>query len=186
MAIVEQSMNGIDVEQLNEAIEVMSANSEEAQFVYRAETEWMDAFKSITEITEFDQAGETVSTRELTIESADDQERPGDRTAPTPAELQLAALGACLSIGYAANAAAMGIELNDLRFELEADIDVRGYYGISKDVRPGFNSLTCTTYIDADASEEELAELRKQAESTSPLVDIITNAVPLETDIVVS
>ena len=80
----------------------------------------------------------------------------------------------------------MGIELNELKFEMEADMDVRGYYGISEDVRPGFNTVTATAYIDADASQEELAELQEQVETTSPLVDIITNAVPLETELVVS
>ena len=44
--------------------------------------------------------------------------------------------------------------------------------------------MTCTAYIDADATEEELAELQDRVETTSPLMDSITNAVPLETDVV--
>ena len=101
-------------------------------------------------------------------------------------ELLLAALRSCLSVGYAANAAAMGIELHDLRFELEGDLDLRGFLGISEDVRPGYDSVTCTVYIDADAADEELFKLRERVEATSPLMDIITNAVPLETDLVVN
>jgi hypothetical protein len=45
--------------------------------------------------------------------------------------------------------------------------------------------VTCTVYVDADASEAELAELRERVESTSPLIDTITNAVQLETELVV-
>jgi hypothetical protein len=67
---------------------------------------------------------------------------------------------------------------------LEGDVDLRGFLGISDDVRPGYDGLTCRTYVDADASEEELAELRARVEATSPLVDTITNEVPVHTELV--
>ena len=101
-------------------------------------------------------------------------------------EFLLAALGSCscLSVGYVANAAAMGIERNELRFKLDGDVDLRGFLGISEDVRPGYKAITSTAYIDADASEEELAELQDRVEATSPVLDTIMNAVPVETDVV--
>ena len=185
MAVTERSVNGVDVDQLEGAVEAISADPEVGQFVFRAETEWTDALKCVTTIDEFDQAGETITTREFTIEGDEPEQILGERTAPNAVELLLAALGSCLSVGYAANAAAMGIELHDLRFELEGDIDLRGFLGISEDVRPGYNTVTCTVYIDADASEEELAELRERVESTSPLMDVITNAISLDTELVV-
>lgn len=186
MAVSKRAVNGIDIDQLEGAVETISGNSEVGQFTFRAETDWTDALKCVTTIDEFDQAGETITTREFTIEGDEPEQILGERTAPNAVELLLAALGSCLSVGYAANAAAMGIELYDLGFELEGDIDLRGFLGISEDVRPGYNAVTCTVYIDADASEEELAELRERVESTSPLMDNITNAVRLETDLVVN
>lgn len=185
MAVTERLVNGVDVEQLEGAVEAISADPEVGQFVFRAETEWTDALKCVTTIDEFDQAGETVRTREFTIEGDEPEQILGERTAPNAVELLLAALGSCLSVGYAANAAAMGITIHDLRFELEGDVDLRGFLGISEDVRPGYDSVSCTVYLDAEASEAELAELRDRVESTSPLMDIIMNAVPLETDLVV-
>jgi hypothetical protein len=80
----------------------------------------------------------------------------------------------------------MGIELNELRFDLKGDVDLRGFLGISKDVRAGYDSVTCTVHINADASEDEFAELRERVESTSPLMDNIANQISLETDLVVS
>ena len=185
MAVTERAVNGVDVDQLKGTVEAISADPEVGQFVFRAETEWTDALKCVTTINEFDQAGETVSTRSFTIEGDEPEQILGERAAPNAVELLLAALGSCLSVGYAANAAAMGIELHDLRFDLEGDVDLRGFLGIAEDVRPGYSSVSCTVYIDADASEEELAELRERVESTSPLMDTIMNAVPLETDLVV-
>lgn len=177
--------HGVNVEQLNEAVETISGDSEAGEFRFYAETEWRGALKCITEIEEFDQAGEQIRTEEFHVEGDEPEQILGDRTAPNAVELLLAALGSCLTVGYAANAAAMDIALEDLRFEIEGDLDLRGFLGISEDTRPGYESLTCRAHIDADASEDELAELRERVEATSPLVDNITNEVPLETELVV-
>lgn len=176
--------NGVDVEQLSQAVEAITAESAAGQFRFRAETEWTDSLQSVTSIDDFDQAGEQIHTQEFTIEGDEPEQILGKRAAPNAVELLLAALGSCLSVGYAANAAAMGIELDELRFELEGDVDLRGFLGISEDVRAGYNTVTCTAYIDTDASDEELAELRDRVETTSPLMDNITNAVQVETDLV--
>nr|WP_238717528.1 OsmC family protein [Natronorubrum halophilum] len=178
------AMNGVDVVQLGQAVDTITDEPAVGQFTFRAETKWTDALQCVTSIDDFDQGGERIHTREFAIEGDEPEQILGERTAPNAVELLLAALGSCLSVGYAANAAAMDIELEELRFELEGDIDLRGFLGISKDVRAGYNSVTCTVHIDADASPEALAELRDRVETTSPVMDTITNAVRLETDVV--
>ncbi|WP_049906299.1 OsmC family protein [Halorubrum aidingense] len=179
-----QAVNGVDVAALETAVETISKEPDAGMFTFRAETEWEDALKSVTTIDEFDQAGETIHTREFTLRGDEPEQILGERTAPNAVELLLGALGSCLSVGYAASAAHMGIELDDLRFEMEGDVDLRGFLGISEDVRPGYESITCTVYVDADASEAELAELREHVEATSPLMDVIANEVPVETRLV--
>jgi uncharacterized OsmC-like protein len=177
--------NGVDVAALEGAMETISEDHDAGAFTFRAETEWRDALKSVTTIEEFDQAGETVHTRAFTLEGDEPEQILGERTGPNAVELLLGALGSCLSVGYAANAAAMGIDLDALRFELEGDVDLRGFLGIDEDVRPGYQAMTCIAHVDADASEDELRELRERVESTSPLVDAIANEVPLKTELVV-
>ncbi|MCU4740565.1 OsmC family protein [Natronoglomus mannanivorans] len=176
--------NGVDVAQLGHAVDAITDDSTVGQFRFRAETEWTDGLQCVTTIDDFDQAGERIHTREFTIEGDEPEQILGTRTAPNAVELLLAALGSCLSVGYAANAAAMGIDLEELRFDLEGDVDLRGFLGISEDVRAGYSSVTCTVHVDADATPEELDELRDRVETTSPLLDTIANAVPVETDVV--
>lgn len=178
------TVNGVDVSALQGAIEGISATPEAGGFTFRAETEWRDALKSVTTIDEFDQAGETIHTREFVLEGDEPEQILGDRTAPNAVELLLGALGSCLSVGYAANAAAMGIELDSLRFEMAGTLDLRGFLGISDAVRPGYESVTCTAYVKAAASEDDLAELRERVEATSPIVDVLTNGTALETRLV--
>lgn len=185
MATTEETVvNGVDVSALEGAIEAISDDPDVGMFTFRAETEWTDRLKSVTTVDEFDQAGETVATREFRIEGDEPEQILGERTAPNAVELLLTALGSCLSVGYAANAAAMGIEIDDLSFEMEGDVDLRGFLGISEDVRAGFDNVHCTVHLDADASADELAMLRERVESTSPLMDNIANSVQVETRLV--
>lgn len=177
----ETTVNGVDVSALEGAIEAIDEDAAVGAFTFRAETEWEDALRATTTIDEFDQAGETVHTRAFTLRGDEPEEILGERTAPNAVETLLGALGSCLAVGYAANAAAMGIELEALRFEMEGDVDLRGFLGLDEDVRPGYESIACTTRIEADATEEQLEELRERVEATSPLMDAITNEVALVT-----
>jgi uncharacterized OsmC-like protein len=177
-------IHGVDADQLEETIEAVGNNPGLGSFTFRAETEWDEALQCSTTIDAFEQNGETIESPAFTIDGDEPKQILGDRTAPNAVELLLAALGSCLSVGYAANAAAMGIELNDLRFDFEGEIDLRGFLGLSDEVRPGYENITCTAYIDADADEDELEALRERVESTSPVMDNLTNEVPVETDIV--
>lgn len=177
--------NGVDVAQLEGAVEAIGDDTETGQFTFRAKTEWTDALQCETTIDDFDQAGERIYTREFTVEGDEPEQILGQRTAPNAVEHLLAAIGSCLSVGYAAHAAAMGIELEDLRFDLEGQVDLRGFLGISETVRPGYSTVTATAYIVADASEEELGELRERVEATSPLLDTVMNAVQVDTDVVI-
>lgn len=68
LVVTERVVNGVDVDQLEGAVEGISADPEIGQFTFYAETKWMDGSECVTTIDEFDQAGKIVSTREFTIE----------------------------------------------------------------------------------------------------------------------
>ncbi|NHN41615.1 OsmC family protein [Halorubellus sp. JP-L1] len=175
-------MNGVDVSKLEQTVEAVTDDSTVGQFQFRAETEWTDALRSMTRIDDFDQAGETIHTRTFEIEGDEPEEILGDRTGPNAVELLLSAIGSCLTVGYAAHAAGMGIELDSLRLELDGDVNLQGFLGISEDVRPGYEHVNCTVYVESDASPEELEELREVVEETSPLLDNVRNGVSVETE----
>jgi len=54
-------------------------------------------------------------------------------------------------------------------------MDVRGILGIDPEVRNGFNNITVTYKIDADASKEEIEALVAQSQKRSAVYDVITN-----------
>ena len=56
----------------------------------------------------------------------------GDESAPTPGVLGRAALASCLAIGIAAWAARLGVPIDALEVEVQADFDARGELGMGR------------------------------------------------------
>jgi hypothetical protein len=70
----------------------------------------------------------------------------------------LAAIGSCLAIGFAYNAAARGINLELLDISLEGNLDHQGFLGISDNVRPGFKKIKIACKVKSDTSRDKLEE----------------------------
>jgi uncharacterized OsmC-like protein len=105
----------------------------------------------------------------------------GDETAPTPGVLGRAALASCLAMGIAAWAARLGVPVDALEVEVEADFNARGELGIG-DVAPGYAEVRYVITIESTASEHELDALLDLAERHSPYLDIFGRAIALKGD----
>jgi uncharacterized OsmC-like protein len=181
--VIMTNVNDIDVDELGTMLEAVEDDPDLASFTFSAETEWTGGFESETRIANFEQAGETVDSEEFTIVGDEPEELFGDRAGPNAVELLLAAIGSCLSVTYAGHAATKGIEIDDMRFEFEGDIDLRGFFGMSDEVRAGYEEIRCTTHVESDADEEELRALHEEVTETSPLYDNVTDTVELDFDL---
>jgi len=102
----------------------------------------------------------------------------GDETAPTPGVLGRGALAGCLTIGIAAWAARLGVPLDAVEVEVEADFDARGELGIG-DVTPGYREVRYLVAIESPAPREDLDRLLAMAERHSPYLDIFGRPVAL-------
>jgi uncharacterized OsmC-like protein len=177
--------NGVDVEQLTKTIEAVRENPELAQFRFQAHSEWLDGGRSETTIDSFYQAGEEDTSRSepFVMEGDEPPVLLGDNTAPNAVETVLHALASCLAVGFVYNAAAQGIQVEELTFDLEGDLDLRAFLGISDEARPGYQNIRVAYQVEADAPREELEELCEYVQRTSPVVDLIRNPVPLSIEL---
>jgi len=178
--------NGIDVGALLETIDAIKENPELANFTFRARTSWQEGTNATAEIGSFLHAGAEDETREQPFVLVGDEPPVllGQNKGPNAVELLLAALGFCYSVGYVANAAARGIEIEEMSYEIEGDIDLRNFLGISGQVRPGFHEIRAKAFVRAPgASEQELKELCTYVQDTSPVKDVLANPVPVSTTI---
>jgi uncharacterized OsmC-like protein len=158
--------NGVNVDKLIEIIDTIKANPEKAQAKFKANTEWVNGAYSKTTI------------RDFVMEGDEPLSYLGTNRVPNPVEAILAALGSCLAIGFAYNAAAWGINLESLAISLEGSLDLRGFLGVSDKIRPGYQNIKATCRIKSDASLEKIRELSEHVQRTSPVGDIIRNSVP--------
>lgn len=160
----------------------MSANLKQlisdTQSAFRADpnSAWA-TFKSSSRLTEGFRS--EVSIRQHRLAADEPPSLGGADSGPNPAELILAALGTCQEITYRAYATAMGIPLDSVSVDLAGDIDLRGFFAVDESVRSGYQNIRGTVNIQSSASEAELQKLRAMVDAHCPVLDILTNKVPV-------
>lgn len=108
-------------------------------------------------------------------------EAGGTNEGMNPVEALLCALGSCQCIVTKMVASKMGIELEDLKIELEGDLDPAGFQGDTS-VRPGFQNVRSKFIIKSNASEKKVERLIKVVEQFCPVGDIISNGTNVSVD----
>jgi putative redox protein len=166
-----KSCLNIDLAKMNQFIETVKKDPDKGKFTFKTNTVWQD--------------GSTSKTKARNFEIITDEPEPlgGKDSGIDPIELLLSSVATCVAIGFATQAAKRGIELKDFNIETEGDIDVRGYFGL-EGARPGFQNIRYKIKVKSDASENDLNEILKIAESTSPMFDNVSRGVPITSQLI--
>ncbi|MDR7464168.1 MAG: OsmC family protein [Armatimonadota bacterium] len=174
-------LNGVNVEQLVATVNAIKSTPTLARFTFRATSDWVDGGRSRTRIQGFYGAGQedTSRARPFVLEGDEPPVLLGSNTAPNAVEAVLHALASCLAVGFVYNAAAQGIKVESLQFNLEGDLDLQGFLGLSETTRAGFQNIRVTYRVKADAPRKKVLELCEYVQKTSPVLDIIRNPVPV-------
>ena len=167
----EAKLNEVDIEAVGALVSAVAEDPGKGQTEWSATVNWTGAFRSEVSIRDFDP-----------IPSDEPAGLGGTDTAPNPVEQVLGALGNCLAVGYAANATAAGVEINDLRIELSGDLDLQSFLGL-KPGHAGYGGLSVKVHLDSDASEEQLAALHDTVVKSSPVGHTLQNPIPVTIDL---
>ena len=171
--------NGVNVQALLDAREVLKGAPEAAKFTWRASCKWQNGTHSETKVQSFFGLGQEQKPQEGDDRSVRIIRRSSPRriTPSRPIEYVLVGLASCLTAGVAAVAQNRGIQLRSVESNLEGKMDIRGILGIDSDVRNGYDDIKVTFKIDADASKEDIEALVAQSQKRSAVYDVITNPV---------
>ena len=167
----EQQLNDVNLEAVGALVAAVADDPEQGQTEWQATVTWTGAFRSEVSIRDFDP-----------IPSDEPAGLGGSDTAPNPVEQVLGALGNCLAVGYAANASAAGVEIEDLKIELSGDLDLQTFLGL-KPGHAGYGGLSVKVHLESDATEEQLAALHDKVVSSSPVGHTLSNPVPLNIEL---
>jgi len=177
--------NGVNVQALLEARDVLAGAPDAAQFTWRASSRWENGVHSTTSIQNFFGLGEEQSHKTEAVFDADHPEVfAASDNGITPIEYLLVGLASCLTAGVASVAQNRGIQLRSVESTVEGNHDIRGILGVDSDVRNGFNDVKVTFKIDADASRQEIEALVAQSQKRSAVFDALTN--PTEVSVAVA
>ena len=103
----------------------------------------------------------------------------GTDTAANPVEQLLGALGNCLAVGYAANATAAGIAIEQLTIELEGDLNLRTFLGLDHEGNAGYEAIRVNVDLRSDADDDQRAALHEKVVGTSPVGHTLQRPVPV-------
>ena len=177
--------NGVNVQALLDAREVLKGAPEAAQFTWKASSTWQNGVHTTVSVQPFFGLG---ADQEHKAEHTFDADHPevfaAEDDGITPIEYLLVGLASCLSAGVASVAQNRGIQLRSVEAEVEGNHDIRGILGADSDVRNGFNDVKVTFKIDADASQQEIEALVAQSQKRSAVFDALTN--PTEVTVAVN
>lgn len=170
-------INGLETEKLIQTVGQIKQDWNLGKTVWKASTKWKGGFRVLT------------CSREFTLSADEPDMLCGTDTAANPVEMILQAYGACLTIGYAMNAAVRGINLDDIQVELEGEIDLPGFLGLeapeelNMDKLPGYKNIKAVVKLKGDADSNALQELHEHVIKTSPVGVTLSRGVKLSTSL---
>lgn len=106
----------------------------------------------------------------------------GPGTAACSGDLLLGALAACAQLTCQLVATAMGVPVEDIRVDVEGEMDLRGTLGISRDVAVGFQEIHARFELSApQATPEQLEALKMKTEQYCVVMQTLMKPPPIRT-----
>jgi uncharacterized OsmC-like protein len=171
-------VNGVDTEVLHNLIDSVQGDSSLAKTHLRVRNKWVKGGHNQSTISDFYGAGqELLHDQTFVLDSDEPPILAGEDKGASPAEYVLHALSGCLTTTLVYHAAVGGIEIQEIESQLEGDLDIRGFMGLSDDVRKGFENIRVTFWIKTD--EENIDKLRELTKY-SAVFDAISNPTPVD------
>jgi len=174
------AMNGVDVPTFIATLGAVDSQREIARFTFRANGQWLAGTHSRVEFKDFYGAcAENDHRQPYAVEGDHPEVLCGTGNAPTPAELLLGALSACLTAGIGNIASMRQVKLESVECTVEGDIDLNGILGLDPQTRNGFQGVRVTVAIKGDADDATLEKIVRQSVARSAVFDVMTNGVPV-------
>jgi uncharacterized OsmC-like protein len=170
-------VNDIDLGRLQELVEEAEANP---SLGFEVTTRWDGQFRSESRVGPIRMGSGDRIVRDHVIMADEPEEILGSNEAPNPQELLMAALNACMTVGYVAGAATRGITLTKLEIETRGTLDLRGFFALNDTVPPGYPALQYVVRIAGDGTPEQFAEIHAEVQATSPNYDNLARAIRMD------
>lgn len=147
---------------------------------FEVTTRWDGQFRSETRVGPIRAGNGDLIVRDHVIKADEPEEILGSNEAPNPQELLMAALNACMTVGYVAGASKRGITLSKLEIETKGTLDLRGFFQLADTVPPGYPTLQYVVRIAGDGTADQFEEIHAEVQATSPNYDNLARAIRMD------
>ena len=174
-------VNGVNMDALGATVSAIKERGELGECRFHIHNKWIKGGHNQSEVTDFFGAGQNINHKQTFVLDADEPPVLGSEDmGANPVEHLLHALASCLTTSIVAHAAVRGIHIDELESELEGNLDLRGFLGLSNDVRKGYRNIRIKFKIKTD--EENLEKLKALTEY-SPVFDVVSNGTSVDVQI---
>lgn len=173
----DSKFNGVNTNSLNSLLNSIKNNPEMGKVNFVVSSEWNGGF-SVTSRSKELRIGNMAMSRSRQYETTFDfpEQFSGQGQGQTVCENCMGSLAACLTQTIVAHATAMGIKLDSIKMNVEGDVDLGGFSGLSNNARPGAKEFRVHIDIKSDtATKEQLQELYEIGKKFSPAFDTLTH-----------
>ncbi|MHC4603050.1 MAG: OsmC family protein [Planctomycetota bacterium] len=175
-------VNGIDMDAMQSTVNAIREEPELGKCKFRVSNKWIGGNHNCSTITGFYGAKQEIAHKQRFELHADEPPiLAGEDQGANPVEHLLNALAACVTTSMVAHAAVRGIHIEEVESELEGDIDLRGFLGLSNDVPKGYTNIRVKFKVKSDVDNME--KLKRLTEF-SPVFNTITNGTSVDIQVV--
>ena len=176
-----QFLNGVNTEAVSELVKNVEADPELGSCKFRIKNTWNTCGQNQSKVESFYAAKQEIPHETpFTLNADEPPILAGHDTGPNPVEHLLNALAGCLTTTLIYHAAVRGIKVEELESELEGDLDIRGFLGLSNEIRPGFQNIRVNFKVKTDTRNiEKLKVLSK----LSPVFDMTSKGTNVQVNI---
>lgn len=172
------AVNGVDVTAVQDTVKAIEKDASLARFTFRARNDWLTGGHNRATIDGYYGAHQEHTREQPFVMDADEPPiLAGQDRGANPVEYLLRALAGCLMTTMVYHAAIRGIRIDELEMDLEGDLDLRGFLGLSNEVRNGYEKIRVTFRVKTD--EPNLDRLKALAK-LSPVYDVTTNGTAID------
>ena len=181
----QQVTNGFNTTQLGWLIENLKENPEAGNVTFQCRTRWQDGARAFHHFSVYKIDGQPMheGERKFVVLTDEPSEFGVSDAAPGPGEQLLCAVAGCVTATTNAFASLNGVEITDLKVEVDGDLNLQGMFGLCDEVAIGFKNIRVKTSLKGNAPESKLREMAELGYTYSPMRNTVSHGVPIEVNV---
>jgi putative redox protein len=118
----------------------------------------------------------TITDTEFTLQLDEPVEEGGTNSGANPMQYFAASLAGCQNEQAQVVAEELSVKLTQVNIDLEIDLDLSGFMGMSEHSNDSYKSVRMHTIVSGELTNEQVSELGKRVDARCPILGLLRNS----------